>query len=222
MARKSRIKPGQKYVRWTVLSPSSEKSKSGRTCWVCVCDCGRRKSILGARLLSGGSGSCGCLQVEVARSLVKERNTSHGLSHSAEYRIWKEMKRRCSNETRPEWHNYGGRGIRVCRWWRKSFTNFIADMGSRPTPKHSLDRIDNDGPYAPWNCRWATRKEQMRNFRRNHVVTVDGCSKSIVEWSETTGIPARQIESRLRHGWDSKDAVMTPTDSASNGWSNRR
>lgn len=88
------------------------------------------------------------------------------------YTIWGHMKQRCSNKANPRWCDYGGRGITVCERWRDSFENFLTDMGARPSLNHSLDRVNNDGPYSPENCRWATRKEQAINKREDYWLRV--------------------------------------------------
>ncbi len=106
-----------------------------------------------------------------------------------EYSIWKDMKRRCSDKRRKSWKNYGGRDIRVCRRWAKSFEHFLADMGPRPSNAHSIDRIDNDGNYTPSNCRWATDLQQARNVRTNKRITYNGCTRCLTEWAEHIGIP---------------------------------
>jgi hypothetical protein len=117
------------------------------------------------------------------------------------------MKERCTNTA---FKNYGGRGISVCQRWADSFEVFISDMGPRPSPKHSIDRIDNDGNYEPGNCRWATNLEQARNRRTNRVITLDGESLCLVDWAKRTGVDHRTISERLRKGWDERRAVLTP------------
>ena len=125
--------------------------------------------------------------------------------------VWRAMVARCHN---PKAHNfafYGGRGITVCDRWRESFENFLADVGDRPGPDYTLDRRDNDGAYSPGNCGWATKIEQARNRRSNHVIEFVGVKKSLREWAETTGIPAATIEQRLRKlKWPVGRALTAP------------
>src|SRR5688500_16157023 len=116
--------------------------------------------------------------------------TKHGLRNCSEYRAWASMKQRCLNPKVVAYPQYGQRGIKVCDRWLTSFPNFYADMGPRPSPSHSLDRIDNDGDYTPDNCRWATRVEQGRNQRTNVLFTHNGKTQCLTAWSEEIGIPA--------------------------------
>lgn len=120
------------------------------------------------------------------------------------------MLARCENPKHPDFHSYGGRGIKVCDRWRESFASFCEDMGTPPTPKHSLDRIDTDGHYEPSNCRWATTKDQARNTRRNRLLTFQGDTMCVVEWAERTGIRAGIINQRLALGWTTERALSEP------------
>jgi hypothetical protein len=129
---------------------------------------------------------------------------SHGLRA-----VWHAMMRRCTNPDCWNYHRYGGRGITVCDRWRESFDNFIADMGVPPSG-HTLERINNDGPYSPENCRWATRQENARNTRWNCVITALGKTQTAVEWAGETGISAKTITSRIQRGWDGERAVTEP------------
>lgn len=127
--------------------------------WLCQCDCGKQKVVLGDNLRFGRTVSCGCVQKQRA----VEANTKHGFYHHELFATWKMMWRRCTDEEYKQYKDYGGRGIAVCDRW-KSFEHFAQDMGTRPEGM-TLDRKNNDGNYEPGNCRWATRKEQIANQR---------------------------------------------------------
>jgi hypothetical protein len=131
------------------------------------------------------------------------------LSETPEYRHWINMKSRCDNPRTPGF-DYGGRGIKVCARWRDSFQNFFADLGPRPSPSHSVDRIDSNGNYEPSNCRWATPKEQGRNTRTNHLVIVGGREMTLAEAVETAPVPYNTVLYRLKRGWDLDDALSRP------------
>jgi hypothetical protein len=171
---------------------------------VCRCECGK------AFVTQYGNAiryqSCGCL----SKSILRQKNTVHGYSHTKIHTLWCEMMRRCTIETRREYKNYGGRGITVCDEW-KEFQVFLTDMGERPDGC-SLDRIDNDKGYSKENCRWATIKEQSRNKRTNKILTIGGVSKTAIEWSEQpNAVKYYNIIVRLAAGWSDEDAVFKPT-----------
>jgi hypothetical protein len=126
-----------------------------------------------------------------------------------EYRSWAQARRRTVNPEDPAWPDYGGRGITMCERW-SLYDNFLADMGRKPSPSHTLDRMDNDGPYAHWNCRWATKKEQARNRRSSASVSFGGVTRTVAEWSEVTGLHAQTITTRLRDGWPVERALTQP------------
>ncbi len=121
---------------------------------------------------------------------------------------WHQMLRRCTIPTACNYHNYGRRGIAVCHRWR-CFEAFLFDMGGRPSGLE-IDRIDNDGDYEPGNCRWVTKKQQMRNTRQNHVLAFDGRSQCLIEWAEELGIARHTLSRRIERGWSAERALTTP------------
>ena len=196
---------GQVFGRLTVVSFAGIGSnRSAR--WECICLCGAVVVINSATLRNGRTQSCGCYH----KQLLRERNTSHGLCKTAEYSSWLNMRKRCNKANDPQYADYGGRGITVCEEW-ESFENFYRDMGPKPTPKHSIDRIDNDGPYCKENCRWATQKQQNTNQRSNKRLNFNGESLTISEWADRLGISASTLHSRLRLGWDTNRVLSTPS-----------
>lgn len=116
------------------------------------------------------------------------------------------MRQRCGNPNNAAWRYYGGRGITVCERWQ-TFANFIADMGRMPTPRHTIERIDVNGHYEPSNCRWATMTEQAQNTRRNHLITLDGVTRTLSEWCALRGIFKQTLRHRLKAGWTIEQAL---------------
>lgn len=201
---------GQKFARWTALSyagthPTNRKIGS---MWLCRCECGTESIISRAQLVHGKTMSCGCYR--------KQRSTTHGKTKTPEYNVWRLMRYRCHKPTQPGFKHYGGRGIVVCDRWRESFENFLADMGERPTSAHSLERKDNNGPYDPDNCVWATKKVQVRNRRCTIRVSYNGETKTLAEWAEQFGIKLHSLRNRIFvYRWPVERAFTEPC----RGWS---
>lgn len=201
---------GNKYVLLTVLEYLGYyKKPSGTTVQIvlCKCDCGKTRKCEPYLLMTGQLKSCGCMSYKWGT----EKRTKHG--HTAgekgftpEYSAWLSMKQRCYTKTCPQFEDYGGRGIKVCDRWlqEEGFDNFILDMGIRPSIQHSLDRFPNvNGDYEKSNCRWATRKEQMNNTRRNRYIETSLGKLSLTEYSEQYGMSyyeTRKLYKRLNPG----------------------
>lgn len=173
--------------------------------WNCLCDCGEKSIVYAGSLNSGNTKSCGCLRGELSST----RQTIHGLSQTPEYEVWSNMKRRCQEESNKAWKDYGGRGITVCDRWM-DFTLFYSDIGPRPTPKHTLGRINNGAGYSPSNCRWETKTAQNNNTRSNRFLTFGGKTMTVSEWGRHVGVSSGLIFCRLRLGWSDERAVLTP------------
>lgn len=146
--------------------------------WVCLCSCGTWRVVVGSCLRGGITKSCGCIQRQRIENAVRK---------APEYRAHQQMIQRCENQNFISYHRYGGRGIKVCARWKKSYINFLADVGPRPSVKHTLDRIDNDGNYCPSNVRWATRKQQSRNTSKTLRVSYKGKLRPLAEAVEMAG-----------------------------------
>ena len=153
---------GQKFGRYTVIAKSDKRSKAMKQMVLCRCDCGIKKEVIVSNLKSGISKSCGCLKAE----LTSERRKKHGFSKTTMYYRYKHMIQRCYFPDNPEYHNYGGRGIKVCDSWLESVENYINDMGFPPFKTAQIDRINNDLGYFKDNCRWATPQQNSLNKRR--------------------------------------------------------
>lgn len=200
-------KAGDRFGRWVVLGDFLRRG--GRSTLVCQCECGTVKRVGVQMLHVGTSRSCGCLSSE----LTAARNHRHGAHGWPEYRIWSQMKSRCNNPRQEEHKNYGGRGIYVCEDWSKSFQDFIRDVGRRPNPRMTLERIDNNGPYASGNVRWAPLAEQARNKRSNRIIEFNGKAMCLSDWAANLGTTASVLRARLsRHGWSVSRALTAPVE----------
>ena len=192
---------GQKYHRLTVIS-KAESDKYNGTRWHCLCNCGNKNIVPTSKLRKGHTKSCGCLG--------KTFHIKHGLYKSLEYKTWCNMLSRCKNPNATGYKNYGGRGINVCERWLK-FENFIEDMGFRPTPVHTIERINNNGNYTPENCRWSTRFQQVHNKRNKTSITFNGKALCQTEWSRLLFGNDDLVYARLKLGWSISKTLSTPT-----------
>lgn len=198
--------PGDRYGRLTVVHEKPKSETCGRMV-LCRCDCGAEITIPFKSIRTGNTSSCGCLR----REMVGAKNSKHGArkrdgSGPPEYTIWKQMRARCNNPNAEKYPLYGGRGIAVDPRW-DDFEVFLADVGRRPSPRHSIDRIDNDGNYEPGNVRWATPKEQARNKTNNVRVLFDGKMVTITELAEIHAICPLLLSQRIRRGWTLERAL---------------
>jgi hypothetical protein len=184
------IEPGQKFDRLTVVT-SLGVIKSHSMCEV-LCDCGKVKIVTATSLKNGKTRSCGCLKIEG----LLARSSSHCLSKTPLYSVWKDMMRRCLNPESHEYKNYGERGITVCDAWRNPET-FIAECPAKPDGPYHFDRIENDGNYEPGNVRWSTRSESMRNVRHNLWIDYNGQRRLLIEVAEELGIRRDTLRARI-------------------------
>jgi hypothetical protein len=185
---------GKRYGRAIALH-FSHSTRHKKAVWKCICDCGKEFEVIASSLTSGRTNSCGCLkrEVEVVANLI------HGLSDSPEYRAWSGIIQRGRGSQHPE--EYFNRGIRVSERW-KDFSHFYEDMGPRPGPGYTIDRIDNDGNYEPGNCRWATKTEQAQNRRSTVNIDIMGQRKCKTQWARDLKVSRSQIDYRLKKGRD--------------------
>lgn len=199
-------------IEFVGMAKPTEKSQA-LPMWKCRCECGNEvvvqsKSLMNAARGKPGTSSCGCLQKETIAAIGKSHVT-HGMSESVEYNAWLHIRDRCRNQKSAAREGYGGRGICVDERW-DDFAVFIADMGRRPDNMTSIDRIDVNGNYCKENCRWADPTIQSRNRRTNILLTHDGVTLRIHEWSERTGIPIKTLAWRHHEGWSDSKVVTTP------------
>jgi len=187
------------------------KDRWNRAIWLCKCDCGKRTVVQSGNLRSGHTKSCGCLSIDKST----QRSTKHGhyknSKMSPTYKTWSTMIQRCTNINSQKYPIYGGRGITVCKRWKK-FSNFLEDMGEQPW-KHQIDRINNNKGYNKSNCRWATPKQQARNRRNNRLETHNGKTQCLAIWAEELKIPYATLLARIdRLSWPVEKAFMTPVN----------
>lgn len=209
----------RRFGRWLVLHKTDPPPdwKHGRTFWFCRCDCGTERAVFRNSLVTGKSQSCGCLRREI---MERQRGPNHPMyrhghacngKRTKEWRAWNAMIRRCRYPSMDDYERYGGRGITVCQRWQDSFESFLEDVGPAPSEQHSIDRVDNDGNYESDNVRWATKSEQIKNSRKARLITWQGRTMNLCDWSEETGIKRTTIQMRIDHyGWSVHDALTKP------------
>lgn len=188
---------GKTVNRLTVLE--AVKGPRRGTFFRCRCACGKEAVVYGGHIRDGSRKSCGCVMAESKRT--------HGQSRSPEYKAWENARSRCQNPRNKKYPLYGGRGITFSAAWRDDFEAFLSEVGPRPSPLHSLDRIDSNGNYEPGNVRWATDEEQNNNRASNRHVTVNGERMTVAQASRATGIPQATILGRLDRGLSDGEAI---------------
>lgn len=182
---------GMTFGMIKVLSFHHQKMPCYSLYWECLCECGKKCIVNGHSLKTGLQYSCGCQRDN------KKFKRKHGKIHTYEYTCWMGMKARCKN-LKGKNNTYEKKGIKVSPEWLADFNTFLSDMGQAPSPKHTVDRINNDGDYCKENCRWATNKEQMRNYSKNVRLTFEGKTLCAVEWAELLGFKENLIYNRLK------------------------
>ena len=201
---------GQRFGKLVVVAHAGTKvGNNGKklALWDCICDCGKHKICVAPNLTTGRTKSCGCLK--------KRGQRKHGLSSSRLYSIWENMKTRCYNPLSINYHNYGGKGVRVCGQWLsfESFAKWAMENGYSDVL--TLDRIDGGGDYCPENCRWATPREQSRNTSRNHYITIEGETKLLCDWAKLSGLHHVTILNRIKRGVSGAELIRPPKARAS-------
>ena len=203
---------GKIFGRLKVLE-RAENGKNGDARWVCLCECGKTKTILASHLKRGEIRSCGCFQKEV----LKQYREKHGHRHTRLYGIWAGIKRRCYNPHEKAYKYYGGRGIKVCDEWLNDFEQFnewAFANGYNENAKRgdcTIDRINVNGDYEPSNCRWISIKAQSLNKGTNRIIEINGENKCLSEWLKITGVSSTSFYRRLNNGWNEKKALSIPT-----------
>ena len=198
---------GKRFGRYTVIA-RAENSKDGCARWICKCDCGNVKTVLGQSLRRGSVVSCGCFH----REDLISRLTTHGKTKTRIRNIWNHMKQRCNNPNDNAYRYYGGRGISISQEWADSFQSFYDwAYANGYSDDLTLDRIDTNKNYEPSNCRWVSRKIQQNNRRGNQVFSIKGEQKTIAEWCAVYGVPHERVRHRVvDEGWDILKALTTP------------
>lgn len=194
---------GERFGRLFVLQRNGY-NKHSQLLWLCECDCGNTKSVLGCVLVRGDTQSCGCLHKEITASI----NYKHGKAQTQIYAIWRAMMQRCYDKNLDCYDRYGGRGINVCARWQ-DFESFYADMGEKPKGM-SLERKDVNGDYSPENVVWADVKTQANNRRSNVVLEHDGRKQTMQQWCDELGLKIATVWARINVYGYSVEKALTP------------
>lgn len=196
---------GQKFGRLTVAEYKGSDNGHGAV-WECDCSCGAAKIVRARHLKSGAVQSCGCLNKEK----TSERASTHGMTNTRLYHIWKQMRHRCYKPYASNYARYGGRGITVCEEWKNDFQAFYDwSMANGYSDDLSIDRIDANGNYEPSNCRWIGLDLQANNKRNNHYLTYKGRTQTVAEWSKEVGIKYATLWQRISDGWSVEEALTS-------------
>lgn len=198
---------GQRFERLLVLGYYGKTNPRAQGKWYCKCDCGKITTVTTGKLTSGHTKSCGCYSRERLVAAFTKHGHARAYNPSPEYRSYQAAKSRCTFPSVVGYPMYGGRGI---EFRFTSFEEFLSEVGFKPTPEHSLDRIDSNGHYEKGNVRWATRKEQCRNTRRNINLTYNQKTQCMSAWAEELGVSERLIQSRITRGWCVPCALTVP------------
>lgn len=197
---------GMKFNHLLVLRQSEKTDKGGRIHWDCICDCGNTHTVEGYNLHSGHVKCC----KECSRAKLGVQSITHGHTNSRLYSIWSNMKTRCNNSHCDMFSHYGGKGISFCDEWR-SFTDFEQwALENGYQDGLSIDRLDNSKGYNQDNCRWATMKCQQNNRTNNHMITYQGETLTLKQWSEKLGLPYGTLLARASRGWSDEELLTVP------------
>lgn len=207
---------GQRFGRLIVLE--FVETRNRHTYWRVACDCGGEKVVTSCGMVNGNTKSCGCIK----REQTEQLKWSHGCARIGmqlpEYGVWMRMRDRTSNPNTKHWKDYGGRGIKFCNGF-DYFPNFLAIVGRRTTPKHHIDRKDNDSHYSCGECdecrqngwvmnvRWVTNRENANNRRSNHKITINGETLTATQWAERNGLSPHTVIGRINNGWNLTEAA---------------
>lgn len=207
---------GKKFGRWTVVR--FVENRKAKLMWQCRCDCGTERLVHGGNLRKGLTISCGCHRNEVMSVIKRTHGASgyKGKDRGPLYVTWSDIRRRCYTPSAINFQHYGGRGIKMCDRWKDGesgmtgYECFVADMGPKPSRRHTVERKDTNGDYGPSNCEWATRDAQARNKRNNRWVVFGGQRMIITDAIKASGIPPWTVHERLAAGWSEDRALTQP------------